>query len=297
MKVSVIVPFHKGIESMQATLHALVEQTMPTEEYEVLIVNNGAATAIQVAETYTNVHLIQENSRPNSYLARAAGIRAARGAVIAFTDSDCIPDSDWLERGVTLLKEQGVDMLAGQIRMEIQQGRWDEMVDALVFLQQKYLVEVRQGACFSNFFCRKEIFSKLALPTHMESGADLLFTHLALQAGHSMEYSSEVIVSHGARDALALLKKAYRVGKGAGARVASNTQIDLRTPPLLLRYANPAAFFTSVRTRYPHVSGCTMTKMYCLLLSMVTAGCIGFLVTQLYTLLPGNDSNSQGTRE
>jgi GT2 family glycosyltransferase len=37
--------------------------------------------------------------------ARNLGWRTARGAVIAFTDDDCLPDSDWLPEGLAALKE------------------------------------------------------------------------------------------------------------------------------------------------------------------------------------------------
>jgi SAM-dependent methyltransferase len=59
-------------------LAALREQSLPREEYEILKATGGV----------------------NEYEARNAAARDARGEVIAFTDDDCVPPPDWLEKGL-----------------------------------------------------------------------------------------------------------------------------------------------------------------------------------------------------
>ncbi len=52
---------------------------------------------------------------PGSYAARNQGLSQARGNIVAFTDADCIPNPDWIEKGVrTLQKFPECGLVAGK---------------------------------------------------------------------------------------------------------------------------------------------------------------------------------------
>ena len=60
---------------------------------------------------------ILSESRPGSYAARNKALSIAKGNIIAFTDSDCIPDKDWLKNGVDALKSNNVSRIGGAVEV------------------------------------------------------------------------------------------------------------------------------------------------------------------------------------
>lgn len=97
MNFSVIIPAYNRQATLRQCLTALLAQTHPA--HEIIVVDDGSTdgTAEMMARDFPTVrYLWQQNAGPAS--ARNWGIREATGDIIAFTDDDCLPPSDWLER-------------------------------------------------------------------------------------------------------------------------------------------------------------------------------------------------------
>ena len=93
-KVSVVVASYNGGRTLGPCLESLSRLHYPT--YEVIVVDDGSTDDTpQIVRRFPNVRTI---SQPNLGLsaARNAGITGASGQIIAFTDSDCRADEDWL---------------------------------------------------------------------------------------------------------------------------------------------------------------------------------------------------------
>lgn len=112
--ISVIVPAHGAERTVGATVAALRQQTLPPERYEVIVVDDGspdAGTAEAAARAGARV-LRQPHAGPAA--ARNRGVRAARGELIVFTDADCEPEPDFLERlTAPLFAEPGLGATKG----------------------------------------------------------------------------------------------------------------------------------------------------------------------------------------
>ncbi|MDX2034604.1 MAG: glycosyltransferase [Blastocatellia bacterium] len=94
-RVSVVIPVYNGAKTIARTIERLFEQTL--RPCEIVIVDDGSTdgTADALARFGERIRVVRKaNGGPAS--ARNAGVRAAEGAFIAFTDSDCLPDQDWL---------------------------------------------------------------------------------------------------------------------------------------------------------------------------------------------------------
>ena len=113
--VSVIIPVLDNIVGLRKTLFALDNQIYDAR-YEVIVVDNGSTQDLTaVVSEFARAKLIYEQ-RPGSYIARNKGISIARGEILAFTDSDCIPAFDWLAKGVEqLLSVENCGLVAGKI--------------------------------------------------------------------------------------------------------------------------------------------------------------------------------------
>ncbi|HSU85548.1 MAG TPA: glycosyltransferase [Chthoniobacterales bacterium] len=92
--VSVIVCSYNGAKTLAECLESLGRINYPS--YEAILVDDGSTdNTSEIARQYPNVRYIhQENHGLSS--ARNAGAAAAKGEVLAYTDSDCLADPDWL---------------------------------------------------------------------------------------------------------------------------------------------------------------------------------------------------------
>jgi cellulose synthase/poly-beta-1,6-N-acetylglucosamine synthase-like glycosyltransferase len=102
LSCSVIVPVYNGEATIGACLQALLAQTVPPTQYEIIIVDDGSrdATAAMIRrlqEDYPThqVRLVQQaNAGPAA--ARNHGAQLARAEILLFTDADCAPEPGWI---------------------------------------------------------------------------------------------------------------------------------------------------------------------------------------------------------
>src|SRR6266542_1375803 len=225
--VSVIVPVLNDRARLQVCVSALQRQSYPPECYEVLLVDNGSETSItDLAASRPAVTCLYE-SRPSSYAARNAAIRKARGEIVAYTDADCIPAADWLERAVEHLHTLPIrTILAGRIdRTTLDDDALlaVALYDRMFFLRQEEYVRRAGRAVTASLFAPLEAFRAVGLfNPNLRSGGDFEWTTRARKAGFAIRYADDVIVWHPTITTLrALLRKARRV---AGANVALQRQ-------------------------------------------------------------------------
>ena len=102
--VSVVVPSHGRHLRLRWLLNALAEQTL-AQPWEVVVVHDhDPTTARRVLDDHPLAgagrlrHLAIAPGTGSPARQRNLGWRAARGALVAFTDDDCRPDPRWLER-------------------------------------------------------------------------------------------------------------------------------------------------------------------------------------------------------
>ncbi len=93
-KVSVVVCAYNAERTMTLCLASLEKLNYPN--YEVLVVNDGSTDSTrEISERFDYIRLINQENKGLS-AARNVGIAAATGEIVAFTDSDCVADPDWL---------------------------------------------------------------------------------------------------------------------------------------------------------------------------------------------------------
>jgi O-antigen biosynthesis protein len=103
-KVSVVVCSYNGAQTLEACLTSLLQMDYP--DYEIILVDDGSTDDTpKIAAEFPKVKTIRQENFGLS-VARNVGLRASTGEVIAYTDSDCMADKDWLYYLVGTL-EQG----------------------------------------------------------------------------------------------------------------------------------------------------------------------------------------------
>ena len=98
MLVSIIIPAYNAEDTLGECLEACKTQTHP--EVEIIVVDDGSSDATSQITADMGVScLTQTNAGPAA--ARNHGARVAKGEILAFTDADCIPEPEWIQRLLT----------------------------------------------------------------------------------------------------------------------------------------------------------------------------------------------------
>jgi len=95
VRASVVVPVRNGESVIGRCLQALMDQDLPSSEYEVIVVDDGSSDGTtRVVGGFPSVRLIRQPPRGPA-AARNRGISEARGDWVLFTDADCAPYPGW----------------------------------------------------------------------------------------------------------------------------------------------------------------------------------------------------------
>ncbi|MCA1666136.1 MAG: glycosyltransferase family 2 protein [Thermomicrobia bacterium] len=103
--VSVVVPTYRRDDLLDRCLAALAAQEFDPSAYEVIVCDDAASTATRqlveswAARSRSSVRYLPVTGTQGPAAARNRGWQVGCGAIIAFTDDDCVPDPGWLREG------------------------------------------------------------------------------------------------------------------------------------------------------------------------------------------------------
>jgi glycosyltransferase AglE len=284
--VSVIIPVYNSAIGIKKTLTALQTQTYPRDHFEVIIVDNGSTDETRDVAAEFSVKVLHQPIR-GSYAARNMGIASAHGDIIAFTDSDCEPDVNWLLCGVQHLQTHHVDAVGGFVSFTFSATpHAAEYADALINIDNEYSITTHSMAATANLFVtRTTLHNAGGFNQKLRSGGDGEWSARAKKAGLSMRFSRDAIVYHPARTFRELITKHIRVGSGSMAiwsargksawwKIAAT--LYLFTPLFLLKVPK------LIRKKIPHTPSLPIFKI--LLVVYVCKICTGFgIIKTLFT--------------
>jgi len=205
--VSVIIPVLNDSERLQTCLEALENQTYPKSVYEVIVVDNGSDENIEsLVNQYSQVTLYFESKR-GSYAARNKGLSKAKGDIIAFTDSDCIPASDWIQKGVAnLLLVPNYGLVAGRVNIFFKNSDKPtavEIYESVAAFPQRYYAEVMRFGATANVFTFRTVIQRIGnFNEKLKSGADVEWGQRVFSSGYKLVYAEDTCVAHPARHSL-----------------------------------------------------------------------------------------------
>lgn len=217
-----IIPVFNDAERLKLCLEALERQTYPKDRYEVIVVDNGSHdSSVEVAESFGTVLLLKE-PRPGSYAARNKGIAVAKGGILAFTDSDCIPDSKWLENGLKAIVDPlQCGLAAGRVDLFFKNPEAPTAVEIyesieLDFSQEKLIETQRFGLTANLFTTQKTLEDIGTFNAELKSGGDKDWGKRVFEAGYRQIYAQDAAVKHPARYSWwQLYKRVTRITGGA----------------------------------------------------------------------------------
>lgn len=232
--VSVIVPAFNEAAGIEPCLRALLNQDYPRDRYRILVVDNASsdATAERVARyPVTRLH------EPIRGIARArnAGIRAAQGECIAFTDADCVPCTGWLSALVEGWEDPFIGCFAGEITGQ-SSSRWVPryVEDRKLISQRLLLSSMLPVAATGSIAFRRSVFESVGgFDETFRYGEDADLTwRLQKWGGFGIRYNPRALVAHAHPESLpALLRRTRHEGLGLAAFRLRHAD-DIRRPQL-----------------------------------------------------------------
>src|SRR6056297_1030679 len=137
LQVSVIVPVFNRSSELRRVLESLIHQRGLSGEGEILVCDDGSTENIErvVAEfrdqSHWSIHYLrQDNHGPGA--ARNLGLQHAQSRIVAFTDSDCIPQEDWLAALIRPIEQGLAGMTGGYIDFRTADHRSGRCVNFLM---------------------------------------------------------------------------------------------------------------------------------------------------------------------
>lgn len=211
MFASIIVPTYRDWNALRNCVEGLLGQTYSSDCYEVIVVNNSSEDSTPDWAAELPIVLLNEPKK-GSYAARNKGITQSKGNVLAFIDSDCRPDKDWLEVGVHHLIAKHADLVAGRVTMN---DRYTvnpfRIYDAATGIDSEYSVKLGIAKT-ANLFVRRQLFNTVGLfENDVQSGGDVEWTSRATSSGYLLSYCPRAIVHHPTRGMRQSIRKAWRV--------------------------------------------------------------------------------------
>ncbi|MEG5050224.1 MULTISPECIES: glycosyltransferase [unclassified Microcoleus] len=223
-QVSVVVPVYNGEMDLPELIECLRSQTYPIDSVEYLLVdNNSRDRTSAILETAAKLDQITirhltENQIQSSYAARNKGIRASTGEIIAFTDADCRPESDWLENLVKPFLDVEIALSAGEILALPGKTILEQHADRQNTLSQKHTLAHPFCAYgqTANLAVRKQVLETVGLfRPHLTSGGDAdLCWRILRETSYKMYFAENAIVRHRHRSTIKQLQSQwYRYGE------------------------------------------------------------------------------------
>jgi glycosyltransferase involved in cell wall biosynthesis len=197
-RVSVVVCAYNAERTMDACLDSLEDLNYP--DYEVIVVNDGSTDRTrEIAERYAYCRLINQENKGLS-AARNVGAAAATGEIVAYTDSDCVADPDWLLYLVGKMERDGLAACGGPNFPPPE----DALIPAAVAVSPggptHVLVddEVAEHIAGCNMAFRRDVLLGLGGfdPIFRAAGDDVDFCWRLQDAGYAIGYCAAATVWH-----------------------------------------------------------------------------------------------------
>ncbi len=225
IQVSVVIPTMGRPQLLRECLAALNRQNFDAHSFEIIVVEDGPRD-FAVAELIRDFAATAEpevsyRSQPHRGpgAARNLGIRFAKGAIVAFTDDDCVPDPDWLKMIVCALLDDSKCAGVGGKTVRLTEGFIPRFVDAQHALRppKNAAGNIDYAVTANAAYRRTTLLEVGGFKTDITwaGGEDTLLSFAMTQRGYYLKLETDALVLHRHPTTVrGVVKMYYRYGKG-----------------------------------------------------------------------------------
>lgn len=179
---------------------------------EILVVDASEGKLDDIKERFPDVNWIRFINKIKKKTTipeqRNMGIKHARGDVIVFIDSDCIPDDNWLIELIKPIKEDSEKIVAGRVQVEDSNSPHELAFSKKI--DNKYLDECPT----MNVAYIKEIFNHIGyFDEKLLFGSDVDLAWRAVKSGLKIRLNKNAIIYHDLGNSKNDFRRMYDYGK------------------------------------------------------------------------------------
>lgn len=219
-KISVIVPVINEEKKIGQCLDAIFSQTQ--KPFEVIVVDGHSKDdTVKCANKYP-VKILYEDYHTRAGACQV-GINNANGDLIAFTDADCIPRENWLEKLVEELKEDIVGVGGGIVNTG--KGLWEisinlamdsflgsaNSVQGRLFKNKRYVNSISGCNCI---YRKIDLIKVGGFDVSLTTAEDTDVNNKLLAIGKLIYTPDAIILHNHSRGLRAFAKRMYQYGYG-----------------------------------------------------------------------------------
>lgn len=222
-RFSVIVPVYNGAATIERCLNALAQQSVDHHDFEIIVVDDGStdqtATIIHnwiAQHPELSVSLIQQaNGGPA--VARNTGSTAAQTPLLLFTDADCAPVAQWIEKISAPFADPEVTGVKGSYRTEQRdltprfvQAEYEDRYDRMIGQERIDFIDTYSAAYRRSIFLENGGFDPIFTTASVE---DQEFSFRLAQKGYKLVFAPEAAVTHiHDENLLEYIRRKYSIG-------------------------------------------------------------------------------------
>ena len=207
--VSVIIPHYNDLDGLRLCHARLLAQTWPRPGFEIVVADNNSRCGLAAVQAAAPGAVVVPAPVQGAGPARNAAVAASRGTLLAFIDSDCLPEPDWIREGVAALSRH--DFAGGTVLTLARDPARPNAVEAFEivfnFNFKRYIERVGFSGT-GNLFVPRAVFDRVGgfRPTVAE---DMEWCFRARACGYRIGFAERAVVGHPARQTWAELKRRW----------------------------------------------------------------------------------------
>lgn len=236
-KISVIIPVKNEEKKISRCLEAVFNQTVKPNEV-IVVDGHSSDKTVEIAKKFP-IKVLYENFHTRAG-ACEIGVENVTGEFVAFTDADCIPSNDWLEK-LRIEFDTGIIGVGGSIR-NLGNSPWEKSINLAmgtflgsansvqgrIFRDKRYVKSI--SGC-NSLYRREDILKVGGFDVKLITAEDTELNKKLLKFGKLL-YTPDAIISHNHQRGLNEFgKRMFQYGYGR----ARGRLWDLQViPPILI---------------------------------------------------------------
>ena len=182
--------------SLLRLIDSLLAQTLLPRE--IIIVDGGSSDqTLSLLRKYSLKHHLLKvfQKSGNRSVGRNYGVSKARGKIIAFTDSGCIPDPDWLEKLTRPFSDPSVNVVSGYYR-GLSDNNFQKCLVPFVLVMPDVADKSEFYPATRSMALRRDVWNKSAgFNPALSHNEDYAFAHHLKKLGYSFHFAQDAVVS------------------------------------------------------------------------------------------------------